>query len=64
MYPMVGPSIYAKVMFNAIKGEMKILPGDQVSVRFASDITPNVGLRLKPNIESEDLPSPMKEKYQ
>jgi len=63
-YPMLEPRIFAKVSFNMISKKMVILPGDQISLRFASDYTSNEGLRLTPNIADPLLPSPMKERYQ
>lgn len=35
-----------------------------MSVRFASDYTPDEGLRIQPNIDDPAFPSPMKERYQ
>ena len=42
---------------------MKILPGDQVALRYYSDYTPHDGLRITPNMNDPALPSPMKERY-
>lgn len=61
---MLEPRVYAKINFNKLENKMVILPGDQVSIRFASDYTPHEGLRMQPDIHNPNLPSPMKERYQ
>jgi len=43
---------------------MLIVPGDQVGIKFGSEVTPFEGIRLQPDIHSSALPSPMKERYQ
>ena len=64
IYPMLKPSVYARITFEGITQKLKILAGDQIAMKFSSDYTPHDGIRITPNINSNELPSPFKERYQ
>jgi len=61
---MIEPKVYAKIKFNKLRNKLAVLPGDQIKVKFTTSYSDQNALILYPEIYSEDMPSPLKEKFQ
>lgn len=63
LWPLIEPTLAVKIRFTGLDRKLVVLPGDQIKIRMVTSLTDQMGIRLKPDVASPDMPEPLKSRY-